>query len=310
MSAGTSFSIVVPTHNEGERLSRTVAGLIATAPDDSEVIVVDDFSTDDSIRRLRDSQPGVRVVRPPRRLGPAAAKNFGARLASGSYILWSDAHIEAEPGWAEALADLLAEPSVGAVGPAVAVQGNAASVGFGLRWKNAALDVEWLHRSGDEPYAVPIVSSLFMAMRREVFGQTGGFDPGLIRWGGAEMELSFRLWTLGYEGRITPRSRVAHMFRARFPYRVSATEVLHNLIRVALVHFDQDRLAAVIAALRGNPVFPRAMSLVLHSDAWDRRADIHAQRVRNDQAYFDRFPSPGLTGQPGPVPLRASARSG
>lgn len=294
MSAALSVSIVVPTHNEGERLTQTVAGLTATAPPEHEVIVVDDFSTDDSISQLRQSHPGVRVVRPPQRLGPPLAKNFGARFAAGDCILWSDAHITAEPGWAQAFAGLLADPRTGAVGPAVAAQQNAASVGYGLHWKNAALDVEWLHRSDDQPYPVPIVSSLFMGMRREVFEATGGFDPGLIRWGGGEMELSFRLWGLGYECRVAPHSRVSHLFRSRFPYRVSAAEVLHNLIRVAVVHFDEDRLAAVIAALRGNRAFPRAMAMVLGSDAWARRADIQARRVADDQAFFDRFPSPGL----------------
>jgi len=304
MSRETSFSIVVPTHNEGEKLTRTVAGLIATAPEDYEVIVVDDFSTDDSIEQLRQHQPGVRVVRPPQRLGPPAAKNFGATFAAGSFILWSDAHIEAQPGWPEALAGLLADPRTGTAGPAVAAQGNPASVGFGLHWKNAALDVEWLPRRGDEPYAVPIVSSLFMAMRREVFEETGGFDPGLIRWGGGEMELSFRLWSLGYECRIAPRSRVSHVFRSRFPYRVRVAEILHNLIRVAMVHFDQERLAAVISALRHNPAFPKAMALVLESDAWARRADVRARRVADDQPFFDRFPSPGLARKVTPVPLR------
>jgi GT2 family glycosyltransferase len=304
MSSETSFSIVVPTHNEGERLTQTVSRLMATGPDDYEVIVVDDFSTDNSIEQLRQSQPGVRVVRPPQRLGPPAAKNFGAQFAGGSCILWSDAHIDPQPGWPQTFAGLLADPLVGAVGPAVASQQNPASVGFGLRWKNAALDVEWLPRSGDEPHAVPIVSSLFMGMRREVFEQTGGFDPGLIRWGGGEMELSFRLWSLGYECRIAPRSRVSHLFRSRFPYRVSPAEILHNLIRVAMVHFEQDRLAAVIAALRDNPAFPKAMALVLEGDAWARRADVRARRVAADEAFFERFPSPGLVRRPTPVPLR------
>jgi polypeptide N-acetylgalactosaminyltransferase len=104
------------------------------------------------------------------------------------------------------------------------------SVGFGMRWKNAALDVEWLPRERDEPYAFPIVCGCFMAMRREVFEQTGGFDPGLILSGGGEMELCFRLWALGYECRIAPRTRVAHLFRPRFPYAVDPAAVLHNML--------------------------------------------------------------------------------
>jgi len=298
VSAPASVSIVVVTHNEGDRLPRTVSGLAATAPADSELIVVDDFSTDGSVDLLRASQPRVRVVKPPRRLGPPSARNFGAGFATGSFILWSDGHVDPEPGWPAAFAALLADPRVGAAGTAVAALGNDSKVGFGMRWKNAALDVEWLPRERDEPYAVPIVCGCFLAMRREVFEQTGGFDPGLILWGGGEMELCFRLWALGYECRIAPRTKIAHLFRPRFPYAVNPIAVLHNTLRIAIVHFDRDRLATVIAALSKYPLFPQALALALDSDAWCRRADMRSRRVLDDRAFFDRFPMPGLSRQP------------
>lgn len=295
MSAQASVSIVVVTHNEGERLRRTVEGLAATAPGDSEVIVVDDFSTDGSIELLRADKPEIRVVKPQQRLGPPSARNFGAQFATGSFIVWSDAHVEPEPGWSAALAAMLADPGVGAAGLAVAALGNESNIGFGMRWKNPALDVEWLPRKSDEPYAVPIVCGCFLGMRREVFEETGGFDPGLILWGGGEMELCFRLWVLGYECLIEPRARVAHLFRPRFPYAVRPAAVLHNQLRIAMVHFGRDRLETVIAALNRNPVFPKALALARDSDLWSRRDVIRSQRARDDDAFFERFPMPALS---------------
>ncbi len=307
VNAWGSVSIVIATHNEGERLRQTVTGLAATASADFEVIIVDDFSTDGSVESLRASEPYVRVVRPPRRLGPPLARNFGARLATKSWILWNDAHIEAEPGWSSALAATLADQRVGAAGPAVAALGSESNAGFGLRWKNAALQSEWLPRQGGDPYPVPMVSGCCLAMRREVFEQTGGFDPGLIFRGGGELELCFRLWTLGFECRVVPGTRVAHLFRSRFPYPVDPVDVLHNLLRTAIIHFGQDRLAAVITALRQKPAFPQALALVMDSDAWARRADIRSRRVLDDQAFFDRFPTPGLAGEPAQMPSLSTA---
>ena len=295
MSSSGSVSIVVVTHNEGRRLCQTVESLAATAPADAEIIVVDDFSTDGSIELLQASQPDARVVRPPRRLGPPLARNFGTQLTTGSLVLWSDAHVDPGPGWPEAFAAVLADPHAGAVGPAVASLNDKSRVGYGLHWKNPALDVEWLHRQGDDPYPVPIVSSCFMAMRRETFDQTGGFDPGLILWGGGEMELCFRLWALGYECRIVPQTQAAHLFRSQFPYPVNAADVLHNLLRTAIIHFDQDRLTAVITALSSKPAFPQALALVLDSDIWTRRADIRSRRILDNAAFFDRFPMSGLS---------------
>ncbi len=213
-------------------------------------------------------------------------------------MLWSDAHVDPGPGWAEAFAAVLADPRVGAVGPAIASLSDRARVGYGLRCKNAALEEEWLPRQSDDSYPVPILSSCFMAVRRDVFDQTGGFDPGLILWGSGEIELSFRLWALGYECRIAPQAQAAHLFRSRFPYTVNSVHIVHNLLRTAIIHFGQDRLAAVITALRQKPAFPEALALVMDSDVWARRADIRSRRVINDQAFFDRFPMNGLNPAP------------
>jgi GT2 family glycosyltransferase len=288
-------SIIVVTHNEGENLVRTVERLIATAWENSEVIVVDDFSTDGSVEPLRGDEFNIRIVKPRMHLGPTSARNFGAGFATRPLLLWSDAHVDPDPGWCDAFAQVLALHKVGAVGPAAVVMGDGASVGYGTRWKNAALEIEWLPCISQEPYPVPMLGGFFIAMRREVFDRVGGFDEGLIRWGGADSELTFRLWALGYECRVVPTVRVEHLFRSVFPYLVDATAVLHNLLRIAVVHFDDARLRDVIEAQRGNPLFPAAMARVLASDVSQRRAAMRAGRVLEDDAFFERFRMPGLS---------------
>lgn len=57
-----SVSVVVITHNEGERLARTVHGLLATIPRDGELLVVDDRSTDASCDSLPERFPDVRMT--------------------------------------------------------------------------------------------------------------------------------------------------------------------------------------------------------------------------------------------------------
>src|SRR5688500_1987853 len=82
-SRSPSVSVVVVAHNEGEHLRRSVHNLLATMPDDGELIVVDDRSTDASAAGLTERYPTVRVVRPSSRLGGAAARNLGASHAGG-----------------------------------------------------------------------------------------------------------------------------------------------------------------------------------------------------------------------------------
>ena len=41
----------------------------------------------------------VKILRPTKRLGLIAGKNYGGRHASGDVIVFLDAHIEANTGW-------------------------------------------------------------------------------------------------------------------------------------------------------------------------------------------------------------------
>jgi hypothetical protein len=82
------------------------------------------------------------------------------------------------------------------------------------------------------------------------------------------------------------------LFRQRHPYTITWTAVLHNLLRVAFVHFHPARLRRVIAALNGHAAFAEALALIIKSDIWSRRAALSLQRVRDDEWFVQRF---GLT---------------
>jgi GT2 family glycosyltransferase len=225
--------------------------------------------------------------------------------------VWVDAHVEPPQGWAAPFLALLERPEVGAVGPAVSVMGNESSVGYGMHWRSARLEVGWLSRPAGEHVPVPMLGGCFLAMRRKVFEHTGGFDDGLILWGGTDVELCFRLWTLGLECHLVPQVIVAHLFRRRFPYPVEAVTVLHNLLRIAFVHFDEDRILRVVEARRSDLKFPEALARVVSSDAWARRDELRRRRVIDDDAVFARFPMPGLSDEASRRrPSRSSARTG
>jgi glycosyltransferase involved in cell wall biosynthesis len=116
----TNVSVMIISLNEGDALRSTVDSMSATLPPGSEIIVVDDGSTDGSTDFLRD-QPSVTLLQPAERLGVAKARNFGAQHAHGKVLVFSDAHVTTPAGWCEPLVDLLAHPEVGAVAPAVSM---------------------------------------------------------------------------------------------------------------------------------------------------------------------------------------------
>jgi hypothetical protein len=65
--------------------------------------------------------------------------------------------------------------------------------------------------------------------------------------------------------------------------------ILHNRLRLALVHFDTRRIADVVDALRDHPAFPEALALTADSDVLVRRASMAATRKHDPDWFLDRF---------------------
>lgn len=273
-------------------LRRTVDGMLATLPWDSEIIVVDDQSSDGSTDFLDERYAAARLVRTPERLGVARSRNLGATQATGRVLVFSDAHVEVGFGWLPALTKALAEPGVGAAGPVVCVMGNPAAKGYGYTLTDLSLGTRWLHWQAAEPHPVPMVCGCFMAIRRDIFDEVGRFDDGFQGWGAEDSELSMRLWLLGYECRLVPEVEVTHLFRQRFPYDVDMKTSLHNNLRLAATHLEDRLLEGALARVAGMAAFPGALAQVMSGDVMERRHWLRQRRRRDSEWYFDRFEIP------------------
>jgi GT2 family glycosyltransferase len=83
----SSLSVIIPSWNTRELLKSCLRSLQTSLPHSSEVIVVDNGSTDGSARMIMQNFPTVRLVRNARNLGFSVACNQGIALARGGYIL-------------------------------------------------------------------------------------------------------------------------------------------------------------------------------------------------------------------------------
>lgn len=94
-------SVVIPTFNRRRVLERTLPSLLAQdfPPENYEVIVVVDGSTDGTAQMLRDCKPmcSFRVLDSEHR-GPGAARNVGIRAAVGELVLFLDDDFICTPG--------------------------------------------------------------------------------------------------------------------------------------------------------------------------------------------------------------------
>jgi Glycosyl transferase family 2 len=100
-----TVSVIVPLYNKAAYIERTLRSIAAQTVQPTEIIVVNDGSTDESpaiVQRFIDTNAvgSIHLVNQPN-LGPGAARNRGLSLATGKYISFLDADDEWLPTFLE-----------------------------------------------------------------------------------------------------------------------------------------------------------------------------------------------------------------
>lgn len=85
-----SISVIIPTFNMGWCIESAIQSVLDQQMSDTEIIVVDDGSTDDTLARLSSFGNRITLIRQTNR-GLSAARNAGLRLASGTFLAFLDA---------------------------------------------------------------------------------------------------------------------------------------------------------------------------------------------------------------------------
>jgi glycosyltransferase involved in cell wall biosynthesis len=83
------FSVLMPVHNEGNHVGEAIDSVLQQTFTDFELIVIDDGSTDNSVELIRSYQPRVKLLQQGHE-GPEVARNHGAAIAKGEYLVFLD----------------------------------------------------------------------------------------------------------------------------------------------------------------------------------------------------------------------------
>lgn len=289
------ISIIIPCKNEGEHVRNTLDSILSARTDATyEIIVVDDGSTDDCCRFLADSPPDRRITfRALAGVGSANARNEAAKDAVGKVLLFCDAHIFVEDEWLDRLMDALNRPEVDAVSPGIASNVHPEVVGYGMSW-DSNLSVYWPAPPERELAEVPILPGGCLAIPAQTFREVGGFETGFRVWGREDEEFSLRCWLFGLRLFVTTAARILHVFRQVHPYQISMAHIHHNTLRMALSHFDEQRIAKVTDMIRNQrtPELDHLMGELFLSDIWTQRRQYRARRVHDDEWFMQKFKIP------------------
>ena len=198
-------AVIVPHHDDHERLSRCLAALAAQDLSRAEVVVVDNASPV-SLDAVARAHPFARVVVEPAR-GAAAARNRGVAETAAPLLFFLDADCVPAPDWlAAGLAALAAPGAPDILGGRVEVFHETQGPRTGSQAFEAVFAFDNARYVARKGFSV----TANLVTRRAVFEDTGPFRAGLSEDLDWCARARARGWRLGYE----PTLRVAHPSRA------------------------------------------------------------------------------------------------
>ncbi|MDB4878852.1 MAG: hypothetical protein JWL60_298 [Gemmatimonadetes bacterium] len=217
---GPDVMALVVNYGTAELTIECVRSLLASEGVSVAVVVIDNASPDDSVGRLRDALPGVRLVARARNDGYAGGNNVGFALAAAegaryAFVVNSDAFVE--PG---CLARLVAaadgDARIAIVSPCIVYPDPADGLWFGgsrfSLWTGRA---EHVGRRQPRWAGLPVQSDITFAtgcamlVRTSALAVTGPFDAALFAYA-EDLDLSLRTRALGYRTVYVPSAVVTH----------------------------------------------------------------------------------------------------
>lgn len=87
------FSIILPVYNSEKFLDKTINSVLDQSYPNFELIIIDDKSTDNSLKianKFQRKDSRIRLISQPENKGVASARNIGLKKVKGKYILFLD----------------------------------------------------------------------------------------------------------------------------------------------------------------------------------------------------------------------------
>jgi O-antigen biosynthesis protein len=317
-------SLVIPNWNGRDLLERFLPSWVAAIEGHpgSEIIVVDNGSTDGTAAWLNENYPGVRVLALPENLGFGGGSNAGFRAAKHDIVVLLNSDMRVEPDFLAPLLAGFTDDKVFAVSCQIFL-GDAAKrrEETGLTqgwWQDGSLRVS--HRED------PAVDSLFpcfyggggsCAFDRRKFLELGGFDQLYHPFYLEDTDLGFLAWKRGWKVLYQPASVVHHEHRGTIGKRFAPAYIqsivqknfllfcwknIHEWRRLP-AHFLFTFAGAFATALSGYSPTRTSSGAVLQAflqlpqslrSRWTARAlavvdDAEAFRRPNPAYFHDRF---------------------
>jgi glycosyltransferase involved in cell wall biosynthesis len=218
-ASGLLITVAICTHNRVSFLQRAVESVLPQMTDETELLIVDNASTDNTAEvatRLAAGHPRLTVCR-ENEIGVSAARNTALKKAHGQYVLFLDDDATVEPGWLAAYQSFLSAPP----SDRIAVVGGMVFPEFEVpppKWIDLQMKLDLCRSPKRFPYRASLPEGN-SAYRRSVAMEVGMFDirlgpKGETRGYREGSDINLRLQDAGYEIWWLPDAAIRHVMHA------------------------------------------------------------------------------------------------
>jgi hypothetical protein len=219
------YTIVIVNWNSRVHIIPCLSSIFREIPADrGEILVVDNASSDDTVKVLKNDFSGVKVISNTENIGFARANNQAICQSSGRYVLLLNPDTEIYPGAFQNLMDAVdLNPQVGIVGPRLLnTDGSLQLSSYPFPtlarelWRLLHLDHYHPFGSYDQsrwsltqPREVDALQGACLLIRREVFEQVGLLDEDYFMYT-EEIDFCYRAKKAGWKIVWLPTAEVIH----------------------------------------------------------------------------------------------------
>ncbi len=210
------MSVIIPSYGQVDFTLSCLASIAAhTQLTPFEVLVAEDASGDPAVAELRKVK-NLKLTENPRNLGFLLNCNAAAQGSGAEFLLFLNNDTQVQPGWLDALVDLLRRrPDAAAAGAKLIYPDGTLQEAGGIIWNDAS---GWNYGRLDDPQKpvynyvreVDYATGAALMVRRADFFALGGFDPAYAPAYCEESDLAFRLREAGRKTLYQPRAVVVH----------------------------------------------------------------------------------------------------
>jgi len=258
MPKGNKISVVIPFYNAEKTLELCLDGLRNQTVKPEEIILVDNNSTDTSkeivnafINDHRDPQI---VYVFCRKEGPSAARNKGAEVATGEWLLFTDSDCLPSSTWISDYIRHFDDEEIGAVAgcikpysPSNLVQKTLSLFTLPENQKEIIHD----HLSIGEG----LYPAANLAVRRDVFSLAGGFNESLTY--GEDHELCYEIYKSGHKIKAVTDAAVEHLHRKSIRKLIKQSFGFGTAHPYELRHFTPGAFIFMSPILKMRKIWPR-----------------------------------------------------